>query len=360
MENQKETIATGEEISAKELIKKIQSWLKFLLSRWYIILLFTAAGGVLGIIKSLNTKKQYLAECIFTLDESSGSMRGSPAASGLALLGFGGNSEGGLFQGKNLIWLYSSRQMLQQSLLTPPPKGSRYRLFIDWFFAIDEKGKQLNTANVKFPSSNDSVSLNAEQNSLMAFAVARIKAKYLSVGETKNTDNFITVSVKADDEIFAREFSETVIKTVNNYYISNKTQKLRNEIAILQRKTESYKGEMNTSMFETAEASDATPYPNPNQQVLRVGSQKSGVGIKVNSELYVEMVKTLEANKMTLARETPLIQVIEEPVFPLPVIKTPIYMVVIIWSFITALITIAILTVIRVYKIVMSRDESGS
>jgi uncharacterized protein involved in exopolysaccharide biosynthesis len=41
------------------------------------------------------------------------------------------------------------------------------------------------------------------------------------------------------------------------------------------------------------------------------------VDVQVNTAMLAEMVKNLEAAKMTLEKETPLIQVIDSPILPL-------------------------------------------
>lgn len=356
IQENKDHTAVSEDNTAKQLLLKMQDWIKFILSKWLVISLVTISGMAIAIILNLRSKTVYTAECTFTLDESNSDGGPSPV-SGLTLLGLEGSAGGGLFQGKNLMWLYSSREMLKQSLLFPIDSSKGKKLFIDWFFELDKQGKKMLAAapNVKFPSYRDSVELSREQNSLLSFAISKIKTQYLTVSETKNTDNFISVVIKSTDELFAKAFSDILVRTVNNYYINRKTEKLRNEILILQRKTDNYQGEMDSYMYQTANAADATPYPNPNQQVLQVPAQKKSVGVKVNSELYIEMVKSLEANKITLAKETPLIQVIEEPVLPLPSSRMPLYFAALYGGFLFLFITVALLSVIRTYKNIMGK-----
>jgi uncharacterized protein involved in exopolysaccharide biosynthesis len=54
---------------------------------------------------------------------------------------------------------------------------------------------------------------------------------------------------------------------------------------------------------------------------LRVPSQKRQVDVQSSSAIYGEIVKNLELGKISLRQETPLIQVIDQPVLPLPVKK---------------------------------------
>jgi hypothetical protein len=343
----------SEEISAKELLLRIQSWIKFIISKWMTILIFLIIGISCGFYMYKKSVTTYIADCTFTLDE--GNSDKSNSMGGLALLGIGGTSEGGLFQGKNLIWLYTSRQMLEKALLSKIVVNNKEQLYIDWFLSVDNVAKKMkNIKGVRFPSYSDSLNLSAEQNGLLSFAIGRIKDKYLVVDETKNAEGLITVTIKSENELFAKKFSDNLVSTVNGFYIDSKTKKIRNEIAILENKTKGYQEDMNTSMYQTASAYDATPYPNPNQQVLQVNAQKKSVGIKINSELYTEMVRILEQNKMSLAKETPLIQVIDEPTLPLPASKLSFITVLVYSIIISGFVSVLILTLIKAYRSIIN------
>lgn len=344
----------NDEISAKELFFKIKSWFSFVLSKWKIILLIVFIGVGIAVTNNLLSKKIYTADCTFTLDEGSSS---KASMGGLALLGIATPSEGGIFQGKNLIWLYSSRLMLEKTLLAPVDSGRKEKLFVDWFLSIDKQGKKIISEpgyKVKFSAGDEPSHLSKEQNIIMGFAIATIKNNYLKILETKNTDNFITVSIKATDELFAKQFCERIVATVNDFYIDTKTKKMRTEIEMLQNKTDKFKTAMTSSMYKTASATDNTPYPNLTRQILQVAPQKSGVDVQVSSALYIEMARNLEANKMNLAKETPLIQVIEEPILPLPSSVTPVYLAAVYGAFIAGFIAILMLTVYRMYKLILS------
>ena len=62
----------NEEISLKELILKIRVWLRYLLSKWMIIVLFGFIGGVLGLTYALIKKPVYSATTTFVLEDEKG------------------------------------------------------------------------------------------------------------------------------------------------------------------------------------------------------------------------------------------------------------------------------------------------
>jgi len=75
---------------------------------------------------------------------------------------------------------------------------------------------------------------------------------------------------------------------------------------------------MNGAIFSAAAVSDATPNLNPTRQVQRAAPmQRSQFSAETNKAILSELVKNLEMSKISLRKETPLIQVIDKPVYPL-------------------------------------------
>ena len=86
----------NEEISLKELLLKAKTYLKFLLSKWKLILIFTLVGGSLGLVVSLLTKPKYTAHLTFALVEKSNT--GGGLADLSSTFGLGGiGTNGGAF-----------------------------------------------------------------------------------------------------------------------------------------------------------------------------------------------------------------------------------------------------------------------
>ncbi len=353
MEENKQTVQPGE-ISLKELILSIQNWISFIISKWKILLLISIIAAVLGIVKSKFTKGAYVAECNFILDEGN-NLSKSSGLSSLALLGVGGESEADLFTGKNLIWLYNSSLMIERALLSKVKKDNG-KLYIDWFLDIDEEGKKMKSKHAGKLNFNEYAgidSLGNVERGLLRDAVDRIRTKYLKVETTKNTENIITVTVTAPDELFAALFSNEIIETVNEYYVVTKTQKLSREVSVIQTKVDSFQRLLNYSIQGVASSIDETPYPNPNRIVLAVPSQRKTVDVELSSALFIEMTKNLEAKKMLLASETPLIQVLEKPVLPLKHKKKGLIYSAFIWGITGLGLSIVFFVAVRLYNLVM-------
>jgi hypothetical protein len=89
-------------------------------------------------------------------------------------------------------------------------------------------------------------------------------------------------------------------------------------MAILQKQTDSIRAELNGAITGVAVANDNTFMLNPALNVNRAPSAKRQVDVQANTAILTELVKQTELAKVTLRKETPLIQVIDRPILPLP------------------------------------------
>ena len=321
---QQKEIEKEDEISLKELILKLIEWWRYLLSKWKLILIAGVLGCILGFTYAYFQKPVYTAETTFVLEEGDGG-GGLGAYAGLASmagidLGGGG---GGIFQGDNILQLYKSRRMIQETLLSADTFKNKSQLLIDRFIAFNKLreawGKKPQLANISFQSNPST--FTRLQDSVVTVIVSDINKNYLVVAKPDKKLSIISVKVKARDEAFAKAFANRIVKTVNDFYVNTKTKKSAENLAILQFQADSIKRVLNYSISGVAVAVDANPNSNPAFQILRVPSQKKQLDVQVNAKAYEEIIKNLEIAKITFRKEKPLIQVIDEPVLPLQVDK---------------------------------------
>jgi hypothetical protein len=129
--------------------------------------------------------------------------------------------------------------------------------------------------------------------------------------------SIITVNVTSENELFSKYFTEMLVKNVSDFYIDTKTKKSSRNVNILQRQTDSVRRELNSAISGAASTSDVNPNPNPSLQIIRVPSMRKQVDVQANTAILTELVKNLELSKVSLRRETPLVQVIDRPILPL-------------------------------------------
>lgn len=313
------------EASLKELFLKIKSWYRFFLSKWLLISGITVIGALFGLTYAYLKRPVYTAATTFVLEEDKVGAGGNLGAlAGLAsMAGVDLSSGGGIFQGDNILALYKSRKMIEKALLTEVSfKGNR-TLLVNCFIDFNDLGKQWKKKGIKMAFKAPVFgkryeSLTRLQDSLMGIIVTEINKNYLSVSKPDKKLSIISVEVKSKDEFFAKEFNNQIVKNVNDFYIQTKTKKALENVAILQQKTDSVRAIMNGAIYAAAAVTDATPNLNPTRQIERIAPvQRSQFSAETNKAILGELVKNLEMSKISLRKETPLIQVVDEPVYPL-------------------------------------------
>jgi uncharacterized protein involved in exopolysaccharide biosynthesis len=131
--------------------------------------------------------------------------------------------------------------------------------------------------------------------------------------------SIISLTVASRSENFSKLFAEVLTKNVSEFYIQTKTTKSVQNVNILQHQTDSVRRSLNAAIAGVATNIDANPNANPALQLLRVPSKRKEIDVQANQAILTELVKNLELSKMSLRKETPLIQVIDRPTYPLEV-----------------------------------------
>ncbi|UKT63282.1 lipopolysaccharide biosynthesis protein [Pedobacter mucosus] len=306
-------------ISVKAVVEKLVDWFKYLLSKWLIILTFTILGGALGIVYAVMWKPIYTAESTFVLED--GAKGGLGQYAGMAsLIGIdiGGGGENGLFSGENILELYISRTMLVKTLLSEYPFDGKNELLVNRYINSNDLRKNWSKIpSLQNLSFNKTTNLSLVQDSILTAIAKDINKSMLTVTKPDKLLSIIKVQVKSNDELFAKAFNDLIVKNVNDFYVVTKTKKSLSNINVLQHQTDSVRYELNRAISGIASATDFNPDPNPARQILRVPSQRRQVDAEANKAILTELVKTLEMSKVSLRKETPLIQLIDQPVLPL-------------------------------------------
>lgn len=349
--------AHKEDLSIKDFVLILRSVGRYLRRKWIVILFAGLVGAAFGFILAKLSKPKYTAGSSFVLEDpgKGGGLSQYAGIASLAGIDLGGGA-GGIFQGDNIIQLYRSRTMLEQTLLTPADFDGKQQMLIDRYIEFnklrDQWAKNPALRNISF--AGDPAKFNRAQDSIITDIVVRFNKSMLSVDKFDKKLGIINVNVTAEDELFAKEFNTKLVQNVNSFYTKTKTKKSNLNVAILQRQADSVKRILGSSISGVASAIDAAPNANPALTSLRVPSQKRQVDVQANGAIYAEIVKNLELSKINLRQETPLIQMIDEPVLPLDVKKLGAKKGMVIGFLICSMLTIVGLVISRSFKKIMS------
>lgn len=348
-----------DEVSLKVLILKLIVLGRYLLSKWLIIAMVGLVGGAAGLVYAYFQKPIYTAELTFVLEDeqSTSGMGGYASIAGQFGIDVGGTG-GGIFVGDNLLALMKTQAIISRALLSSIiVKGKQQTLaerYI-YFKKLREKWKNSpDLSNIYFSPGINPKSFSLEQNELMRIFYSSLMKDNLSVDKKDKKSNILSIKIKSEDEIFSKEFAESLAKEVSDLYIETKTKKASQNVAILQHQADSVKKAFNNSVLGVASSTDANPNPNLARQVLKVPSQRGQFDVQVNQAILTQLVQNLEVAKVSLRKETPLIQVIDTPVLPLPKENLSKFMGFILGLVVSVTIGIMFFMLKRFYKEVMA------
>ena len=312
----------NDEISLKELIQKIQEWIAYLKMQWKLIIGIAALGGIIGFVYASFQKPSYLATTTFVLEEDKGG-GGLGGAMGLASsFGFDlGGGGGGLFSSSNIIELMKSRLVVEKTLLNPVQVNGKEISLADYYIQINElkEGwvKKPNLATVNFPVKADRTKFSLEQDSILQTISAGLTKENLVIEQKDKKVSIISLTVKTESELFSKLFCEQLLKETSDFYIETKSKKSRLNVDILQRQADSIRAELNGAITGVAVASDNVYNLNPAFNVKRTPSTRRQVDVQANTAILTQLVAQLELSKVSLRKETPLVQLIDRPILPL-------------------------------------------
>ena len=313
----------NDEITLKELLLKAKEWYTYLLSQWKTIVLAGIIGALLGLGYSFTKKPIYTASLTYALEDgkAAGGGLGSLASSfGFDIGGAGGNS--GAFSGANLMELFKSRAMVEQTLLAPVRQNNK-SISLAEMYIQDKKWREKweekpALKNITFLPNSDRAKFTRLQDSIFGVIYNDLSKNALTVDQKDKKVAIGTITLKGTNEYFAQQFTLALTKTVTDFYIETKSKRAKENMDILVRQTDSIRGELNGAITGVAVANDNTFGLNPALNVKRVPSARRQVDVQANTAILTELVKQAELAKVTLRKETPLIQVIDQPILPLP------------------------------------------
>ncbi len=339
------------QFTLKEVIQNLRDWLLFFISQWKILIAAGLIGMVLGALVSIFKKPVFHAETSFVLEE--GDTGGISQMSGLAsLVGVNLGSLGstsGLFQGDNIMELYKSDRMLGETLLSP---FDQEKLLIDRFVEFEELDKKwaskVDISGMDF--SLERRQFTVAQDSVVQQVSKLIRERQLSVVKPDRKLSIIQVSISSKDEAFAKIFNETLVDKVNTFYLETKTKKTGENLRILQTQADSVRSILDESIAEYATATDRVPNVNPLLNSAQVESRKRQIDVQATAAVYQEIVKNLEIAKVNHRNNSPLIQIIDSPRFPLKRTEIRLVKGIVLGAIIVGLLTLFALYFRRLYQ----------
>ncbi len=265
-----------------------------------------------------------------------------------------GGGGGGLFTSSNIIELMKSRLVVEKTLLNPVQVGGKETSLADYYIQINELkdawSKKPALANINFPANADRTKFSLEQDSILQVISTGLTKNNLTILQKDKKVSIISLTVKSENELFSKLFCEQLLKETSDFYIETKSKKARLNVEILQHQADSIRAELNNAITGVAAASDNVYNLNPAFNIKGAPSKKKQIDVQANTAILTNLVVQLELAKITLRKETPLIQLIDRPMLPLTNEKFGKLKSLILGGFLAGFLTVLYLVFGQLYK----------
>jgi len=317
------TVKKNAGLSYKDRLIKFKEYWRFLLKKWVIIVIVGLSGGIIGLTVSLMDMPTYKAHLSFALVDNSGG-----GVSGIASLAssFGMNLMGGgegAFSGNNLLEIIKSQHAVEEALLSPVTYRGKKQNLVEVYAQINEmvdawkkdtKNPEMHT--LSFPVGQKRETFTRTQDSILqGISKTIIMSRSLVVERKDKKLDIVNMDYTCQDEQFSKLFIEELMADTYQFYMDTRTSQSRANIAMMEEKADSIKHLYESSLYRGASISQFNI--NEAIQVAAVPKIKQETNAQLYASVYAEVLKNLETLKLEMAREKPIVQIIDTPRYPL-------------------------------------------
>lgn len=351
----------NEEISLKDVVKKIKALFIFLISKWKLLFVVVIIGGSIGLKIAISDKPTYKAVLTFAMDEDKGGGLGGAAglASSLGLDIGGGAAGGGAFAASNLSELMKSHLLVEKVLLEPIVFNGKTISLAEYYIQINKLRESWNNKpllrNIQFLPNADRAKFTLQQDSILKqIHNSLVDKEKLSIMQKDKKVTILSIEVTSENETFSKIFCENLAKETSDFYIETKSKKARINADVLQKQVDSVRNALNGAITGVANEVDNVYNLNPAFNVKGAPSKKRQIDVQANTAILTNLAVQLELAKISLRKETPLIQLIDRPILPLEKKKLSKLKAIVLGGFLAGFFTVLYLIFSQLFKKMLS------
>ncbi len=313
-----------ETIKASDILDALGRMMDFLRKRFFkgisIILFCALIGGVYSFFQ----KPSYTGEVKFILDEKSSGMSsglaGLASQFGFDISGISGNS--GMLAGDNVLDILISQTIVETVLLskTDSALGPASATLADRYLAFSGlkrkwENKAASLSGISYAELLPGKAHSVVQDSVLFVLYEKLIKKHVLAERLNKKGSIIKVTTASADQVFSKLFSERLVAETRRLYIGVKTSVSAANVARLEAKADSLQKIINIKSYQSAalQVLDANAAFKTNTVPAEVSQRDRMVAYAI----YTEVVKNLEASKMAVANQTPVMQVLDVSKYPL-------------------------------------------
>jgi len=275
------------------------------------------------------------------------SSRYSPLLQIMGQFGMSGGSES--VNAEKIVELLFTRLIIGNTLFKTDSINNQPDLLINHFikeFSIDDgAGDETEFQNITFISKKNE-DYTIKENKVIQDIYKEITEHHLTAGTSDN--GIVEVNYKSISESFSKKYLDNLFETISEYYISKSNQKQRETYDIVKYYNDSLQTALRKAEAEWAILSDKNVFKVKNEG--RLNQLRKTHELEALNIAYTESVKNLELAKFNLINQTPILQLIDSPVFPLKENKTNYPLIIFAVLTLTFFFAIVIITINKIIK----------
>ena len=310
----------SEKILLSDLMSLVGKAIKYIFSQYILILKIAIVTGCIGLGYAYFEKDKFKAEATFIVEEKSGSKSGLGALASQVGFDLGSLTGGsaGLFEGDNILDIMQSRLIVEKVLLSHLDTNNvNSQTLADIYssaYTLNKKwAKDPELAKFNFYTTPKSEVEKLKKDSILFEVYQKVVKNNLEVKRQNKKGSIINIQVISRDQIFSKLFTERLLKETGDLYVDIKTSNMNNNIARLQIKADSLHDKLYNKSFQAVALVNANSGIKSNV----VNEDLTSKDKSVVFTLYGEVLKNLEGLKLSQINQTPVIQVLDMPKYPL-------------------------------------------
>lgn len=336
-------------------IQSIATFFSYFLKRWWIFVITVGIGGGLGILYSTTQKSVYKSKLTFALEDNNSGLNGALNLAAQFGINIGATGKD-IFAGDNIIAILTSRRIIEDVLLTTDTVNNNEITLAQWFLQIenlDEKiAKYKRLGNINFPVGLKRQNYSYHQDSILYEMYNIISKTALTVDKPDRKFNLYKIEFKSSNEKYSKLFIERLINSAIGFYTELKTKRSKQTIAILEEQISRIKGGTIDAISSKANVQDQNLNPAFENQSAKI--QKIQIDISAYGGAYAEVYKNLEVAKYQYLQEIPLLQIVDEPKYPMENLKKGRKSQALLFGFIFFILTFMTMYILKIRKLYVS------
>lgn len=297
-------------------------FVRLLFKSWWVFALIGLVAGLAGFLYARSVPPKYESRLSFAVD--AGNSDGLSGAMNLAAqFGFGFGSGQSMFDGDNILEIMKSRRMIETVLLSVDTFDGKPITLVDYYIKTGDINEILvespRLKNISFPVGSKKESLTYLQDSILNNIYLAFATEFISATRPERKLSIYEVKVTNENEKFAKDFTDRLVDATSNFYSEITSKKDKETLDILEKRVNSLRGNVSSSIDVRTSAQDANV--NPAFAAAQSPLLKQQYNMQAYGEAYKEMFKTLEIARYQYLKKIPLLQIIDHADYPMKKIK---------------------------------------